>query len=90
MRKLLYRLRTGRQKWYFQQAELREVTENFSNPARGWYQIHTFQVEQEPDFAQLEWCLDRTDTLTLVIIDIGAYKEQNLSRECLNRIYSLL
>lgn len=90
MRKLLHRLRAGRQKWYFQQAELREVTENFSNPARGWYQIHTFQVEQEPDFAQLEWCLDRTDTLTLVIIDIGAFKERNLSQECLKRISSIL
>lgn len=90
MRKLLHRLRYGREKWHFQQAELQELTENFPNPARGWYQIHTFQVEQEPDFAQLEWCLDRTDTLTLVIIDIGAYKEQNLSRECLKRISSIL
>ena len=90
MKELLHKLKAGQRKWHFQQAELRELTENLSNPARGWYQIHTFLAEQEPDFAQLEWCLDQADTLTLVIIDIGAFKERNLSQECLKRICRIL
>ena len=34
----------------FQAAKLAESTAELSNPARGWYQIHTFLAEQEPEF----------------------------------------
>lgn len=90
MRGLFHRIKASRQKWHFQAAELSEVTGKFTNPARGWYQIHRFQAEQEPDFAELEWCLDNEDSLALVMIDIGAFKEQDLSEECLNRIRRIL
>lgn len=90
MRGLFHKIRTDRQKWHFQEAVLSEVTSKFSNPARGWYQIHRFQAEQEPDFAELEWCIDREDSLALVMIDIGAFKEQDLSEECLDRILRIL
>ena len=90
MRELFHKIKAGRQKWHFKEAALTEVTGRLSNPARGWYQIHRFQAEQEPDFAELEWCLDREDTLALVMIDIGAYKEQDLSEECLDRILRIL
>lgn len=90
MRGLFHRIKAGRQKWQFQEAELSEVTGKFSNPARGWYQIHRFQAEQEPDFAELEWCIDGEDSLALVMINIGAFKEQDLSEECLNRIQRIL
>ena len=60
-------------KWRFVQEDLKEVTEELKNPARGWYQIYTFLAEQEPDFEVQRWCLDRRDTLALVLIDIGGY-----------------
>lgn len=90
MRKLFHRIKSSRQKWRFEETMLPEVTGKISNPARGWYQIHRFQAEQEPDFAELEWCLDREDSLALVMIDIGAFKEQDLSEESLNRICRIL
>lgn len=90
MRKLFREIRTNRPQWHFQEAEMAEVTGRFSNPARGWYQIHSFQADQDPDFGKLKWCLDPEDSLVLVLIDIGAFKERNLSEECLNRILRIL
>ena len=55
----------------FQAAKLAESTAELSNPARGWYQIHTFLAEQEPDFEELRWCLHPKDTLAFLLIDIG-------------------
>lgn len=90
MRELFHRIKAARPKWHFQEAELSEVTGKFSNPARGWYQIHRFHADQEPDFAELEWCLDSEDSLALVMINIGAFREQDLSEECLDRIQRIL
>lgn len=90
MRGLFHKIRGSRQNWHFQEAALTELTGRLSNPARGWYQIHRFQAEQEPDFAELEWCLDHEDSLALVMINIGAFKEQDLSEECLDRILRIL
>lgn len=87
---LLHKLRRGKPNWKFQKAALKETTDELLNPARGWYQIHVFEVEKEPDFSQLEWCLDRKTTLVLLMIDIGACRERDLSRECLDRIGRIL
>lgn len=70
----------------FQAAELEESTSELSNPARGWYQIHTFLAEQEPDFEELRWCLYPKDTLAFLLIDIGYFWDRNLEQEVLDRI----
>lgn len=88
--RLLHRLGLGRKKWHFEREVLQEVTESLKNPARGWYQIYTFHVEQEPDFTEVEYCLNHDDTLALVIIDIGAFKDRELSGEILERICGIL
>ena len=67
-------------KWYFQQSDLAETTEAFTNPARGWYQIYTFLAEQEPDFEEKKWCLNPEDTLALVLIDIGYFRKKEIGR----------
>jgi len=90
MRKLFRRLGVGRKEWRFERADLTEDVEEFSNPARGWYQIHTFRAEQEPDFDELEWCLNKKDTLVLVLIDIGAFQDRELDEEALGRICRIL
>ncbi len=74
----------------FKLADLTEVTEDFSNPARGWYQIHTFSVDQEPDLEEQRWCLDARNTLALVLIDIGAFRKRDLEETALNRIQKIL
>lgn len=90
MRELLYRLKNAGGKCFFEKARLTEDTSAFSNPVRGWYQIYTFSLEQEPDFGNLEWCIDKKDTLALVIFDIGCYRDRNLEPEGLDRIRSVL
>ncbi len=84
------RLSKRKESPYFQKADLRESTEELSNPARGWYQIHTFLAEQEPDFEELCWCLHPKDTLALVLIDIGYFRNRNLDQEALGRISRII
>ena len=55
MGSLIGRLMEKGGKWSFVQGDLAEVTEEFKNPARGWYQIYTFEIEKEPDFEELKW-----------------------------------
>ena len=74
----------------FQPAELEERAEPFSNPARGWYQIHTFLIEEEPDLEEQRWCLRAEDTLALVLINIGSYKAKDLDETALGRIRRIL
>ena len=59
----------------FSPAELPETTEALRNPARGWYQIHTFPVDREPDLEELGWCLEPQDALALVLTDLRAALE---------------
>ena len=70
----------------FRAAKLEESTAELSNPARGWYQIHTFLAEQEPDFEELRWCLHPKDTLAFLLIDIGYFRDRDLDQEVLDRI----
>ena len=82
--------RTGGRQSRFHPAELAESTEPLSNPARGWYQIHTFLIEEEPDLEKQCWCLNPADTLALVLINIGSYKTRDLDEEALERIRRIL
>ncbi len=70
-----------RKKWKFQKASLAESREDLRNPARGWYQIHTFQAQERFSGKDLEWCLNREDTLALILINIGAYRDRPLDDE---------
>ncbi len=90
MDKLFKMLKTKGEKWRFVQADLTETTEELKNPARGWYQIYTFTLEEEPDFETQRWCLDRRDTLALVLIDIGSYRKKELDEAGLERIRQIL
>ena len=74
----------------FERAELRETVELLSNPFRGWYQIHTFPVDQEPDLEGRSWLFAAEDTLALVLLDIGRYRNQDLDREAVERISRIL
>ena len=90
MRKLLAKLFKSKIKWEFQPGELLETTEHLNNPARGWYTIYPFLLEEEPDFEELFWCLQKEETLALVIINIGAYRERYLDEEALHRMRRIL
>ena len=74
----------------FERADLRETAEPLSNPFRGWYQIHAFSVDREPDLTQRRWCLSPEDTLALVQLDIGGYQNRDLDEQALDRIDTIL
>lgn len=76
--------------WRLKAEDLTERPEDVSNPCRGWYQIYHFQADQEPDLGELEWCLDRKETLALVFIDIGGYRDRRLDQDALGRMERIL
>ncbi len=90
MRKLIYKLFVPKINWKFKKADFVETTDALNNPARGWYNIFPFLVEEEPDFDKLSWCADSTETLALVIINIGAYREKLLDIQAMQNIRSIL
>lgn len=71
-------------------ADFAERPEDVRNPCRGWYQIYTFQADAEPDFGELEWCLDRKDSLALVFVDIGGYRDRRLDDTAIGRTRRIL
>lgn len=90
MKRLLNKLFDTKHKWEFCPAELSESGEALKNPARGWYTIYPFFLEKEPDFNELFWCLSKEETLALVIINIGAYREADLDEAALERLGRIL
>ncbi len=75
----------------FSPARFIESSEDFSNPDRGWYQIHTFKLGEPVDMTDREYALNNTDSLAFVLIDIGAYKERPLDDvaiDGLNKIFT--
>lgn len=90
MRIALHRLLPKREKWSFQKANFEECTTELQNPARGWYKIFPFMVEEEPDFNCISWCDNDPNSLALVIINIGEYREETLPENAINNIRIIL
>lgn len=90
MRKWIRKLGKRNDNSCFQKADLTESTAELSNPARGWYQIHTFWAEREPDFEELRWCLHPKDKLVFILIDIGYFRNRDLDQDALERISRIL
>lgn len=81
---------SGKVKFDFQKADLTEKAEELKNPGRGWYEIYPFQIEEEPDLRRLSWCAENSDTIALVLLDIGAYQKKALDDKALENMRSIL
>lgn len=66
----------------FQSAALCEAAGNVPGPGRGWYRIYTYTLG-EGESCDLPPALYEGETLSLVLMDIGAYRERPLGEECL-------
>lgn len=55
-------------------ARILEETKELHNPSRGWYQLFTCIAGEPVDFARMEKCLVDTESLCLVLLDIGSYR----------------
>lgn len=87
---LLCNLSKAKVRYNFIKADFKETAEHLDNPSRGWYQIYTFDAHEKPDFSELSWCIDSEEKLVLVIINIGAYREQSLDEMALGHIRGIL
>ena len=74
----------------FRPSELAETTAAFPNPARGWYQIHTFRLDEEPDLEEQKWCLNPLDSLVMVLASIRSYQSRDLDEAALERLRRIL
>ena len=70
--------------------EAEESTEVLDNPARGWYQIYTFSVEEKPSFQKFFWCGNDEDTIAMLIINIGVFREGPITDEALGHMREIL
>ncbi len=74
----------------FQQASLAETREKIKNPGRGFYEIHTFALGQAWDLDNLRWCIKDRHSLALVMLDIRAARDRELTAEELSGIAAML
>lgn len=70
----------------FSYEPLRERTDELCNPRRGWYEIYSFEIDKEPDFEELQWCLRKNQTLALLLWNLGAVRSTFLRGEHLDRV----
>lgn len=91
MKGLFSKFRKVKSKWAFQKADLSENTDEIRNPARGWYRIYPFMAEDTPNLKTIACSMaDSTDSLALVIINIGAYREGDIDEKGLKNIRGIL
>ena len=76
--------------WTLQKSCYKETTQPLYNPGCGWYQIYSFAAGQQVDIQELKWCICREETLALVLIDIGAFADQPITKEALENIETIL
>ena len=64
----------------FQKNRLQESLEPVNNPGRGWYRIYTYDLSQElPEL----YIACEEETIALLLIDIGAFKDRKLPESAL-------
>ncbi len=70
----------------FRKEKITESNEGIQNPCRGMFDLHTFSVDEDPDFSAKKSIHSREVSLALVLIDIGAARERELNAEEIQRI----
>lgn len=88
----MWRLRKNSfvKKWKFIPAELEEGIAYIKNPFRGWYTLYSFAIEESVDFEELRWCLKEEESIALVLVDIGSYRERALDFEAIQNFSNIL
>lgn len=76
--------------WRFRAEEMKESCQNLPNPVRGWYAVYTFWAEQKIVPEELKWSLREGETVALVLLDIGAFRDRPLDIQALENIRNIL
>lgn len=71
-------------------AKLRELEGDCPNPGRGWYRIYTFRPEQK-NRDELDWLpMEDSETVALVRLDIGAFRQSEIDEQTLVFVEEIL
>lgn len=71
----------------FQKSRLYESLEPLKNPGRGWYRIYTYDLAEElPEL----YIACEEETIALLLIDIGSYKDERISEDALAYLKRIL
>ncbi len=82
----------GKKKTRFYQADLIETSRTLGNPGCGWYHVYTFFVISQ-DQQKSSLYLDEgseNEQLVLLLMDIGAFRKQELSGAALSYVEEIL
>lgn len=81
----------GKKNMRFRKADLRETSEALHNPGCGWYHVYTFSAAP-PRREEVFYLAvgGESEQLVLLLIDIGAFQQQELSEEALSYVESVL
>lgn len=78
----------GNRQREFKKGALVECQAELVNPARGWYQIFPYNVNEELNLEKLAWTLE--NALVLVIFNIGAYRNERIPEAAMRRMEAVL
>ncbi|MDK2809212.1 MAG: hypothetical protein PWP24_1949 [Clostridiales bacterium] len=67
-----------------------EGSNDVRNPGRGWYRIYTFLLQDPFDEESLLFACCKEESLALVLIDIGYYKNSILDEAAIRHLQSIL
>ncbi len=74
----------------FKASKIKETNTNTKNPDRGWYQIYPYRVGRGQKIEAFANVLDASESLSLILLDIGAYKNRPLDDGAKKEIRDLL
>lgn len=75
-----------KKKCSFECVPLKESREDCVNPGRGWYRVYSFDPKEPFPKEEWYWGLCKTETLALLLVDLGSYSSQPLPEEALENI----
>ncbi|MBR4734415.1 MAG: DUF4874 domain-containing protein [Lachnospiraceae bacterium] len=71
----------------FTPADSAKSVDPADNPGRGWYRIYTYRLEEETWEDPVRYA---GESLALVLFNVGAYKDEDLSSQALDRMDGIL
>lgn len=80
----------NKRKWEFHSEYQKEGNQKLVNPARGWYAIYTFSIEDKINPEELKWSLRDGESLVLLRIDISSYRSKELDQQAIYNLKRIL
>lgn len=79
-----------KESWVLEKAAMEENISDLRNPSIGWYRIFRFPLEQQWEPETVAACMNDSEQLAFVMIDIGAYRSRELDAAALENLRSIL